>query len=1066
MNPSELFIRRPVMTVLIMVSAFLFGIACYEALPVNDLPAVDYPVIQVTVSYPGADPETMAANIATPLEKQFMQIQGLQIVTSSSSQGYSSIILQFALNKSIDAAATDVQSAITQATGNLPTDLPSPPVFTKTNPNDAPIMYLGLTSDSLTAGQLYDYANNQIGQRISIITGVSQVSIYGAPMAIRIFANPSALTARGMTLQDLAVAVGNGTQQTGVGQFNGSTKTFILHPFAQLSTVKEYESLIVGYQNNSPVYVRDVARVEESTTAKDMQMDFWYSGYASQPRQPIGVILAISRAAGANAVKVSQNIKDLLPSMRQTLPGSMQLIMINDVSETITASVDDVKETLLIAFILVVIVIFVFLGRASDTVIPSIALPMSLVITFIGMKLLNYSLDNLSLMALTLAVGFLVDDAIVFLENTVRLMEVEGLPAMKAAIKSAEEISFTIISMTVSLAAVFIPLVFMSGIIGRVFQEFAITIIISILASGFVSLSLTPLMCARMLKERGEENKTWMQRFMDHWFGKMLKGYGKTLDVALHHGWISILTGLICLAGTGYLFYILPKTFLPVGDSGFIRGIFIAADETSPDQMKRYQTQVDQIMRKNPAMNMSLTLANAGSFLASSQAFVLAFLKDKEECKRDPIEKVTQELMAQLSSIPGIFCALRPNPVLHISAGATSQNQGQYAFTISGTDEKIVYRDSMKLLQAMWKIPGMMMVSSDLHLTTPQLAIDIKREQASTYGITAETIESTLRNAYSQNYVYLIKTPLQQYQVIVEVDDPLASRPEDLNLLYLKSNDPNQKDLIPINAVASWREILGPQSVNHFNQFASVTIFFDLLPGAPIGDITEKVNQLSKEILDPTLLRSFQGDAQAFEETIVSLVILMFVAVFVMYILLGILYESYIHPITVLVALPVAVVGGLLTLLIFKSELSLYALIGVFMLMGIVKKNGIMMVDFALQRMRAGIELVEATKEACIDRLRPILMTTLAALMGALPIACGYGSDGESRKPLGLTIVGGLLFSQIITLYVTPVVFLYMQKFQDNVLNRFAFFRQTGDETSVPALPATASGEPPVKMKE
>jgi HAE1 family hydrophobic/amphiphilic exporter-1 len=1057
-NPSEIFIKRPVMTVLIMVSALLFGIACYDQLPVNDLPAVDYPVIQVSVAYPGADPETMAANVATPLEKQFMQIEGLEVVTSSSSQGYTSFVLQFSLNKDINAAATDVQSAITQATGNLPVDLPSPPTYKKTNPNDMPIIYLGLTSDSQTEGQLYDFANNQIAQRISIIEGVSQVSIYGSPKSVRILADPNAVTARGMTMSDIASAVQKGTSQQGVGQLDGKNKSYILNPKAQLETVNEYQSLIISYQNGTPVYLRDVAKVEEIAQQKDMQMNFWYREFKTQPT---GIILAITRSAGANAVKVSQSVLDLLPSIRQTMPGSMSLIKVHNVAETIVASVEDVKETLLIAFVLVVAVIFVFLGRAKDTLIPSIAMPMSMVITFIGMRLLGYSLDNLSLMALTLSVGFLVDDAIVFLENTVRIMEKEGLPAGKASIKSATEISFSIVSMTVSLAAVFMPLMFMAGIIGRVFQEFAVTIIISIFASGFVSLTLTPLMCARMLSERGEGHKTWMERFMDRFFGAVVREYGRTLEWALRHRWVSVLAGVASLAGTVVFFLMLPKTFLPIGDSGFIRGVFMAAEESSPDKMKEYQKQVDVILHNNPNVEMSLTLANAGSFLASSQAFVLGFLKERKD--REPIQKVTQELMMDLATVPGIFGMVRPNPVLKISTGATSQNQGNYALTISGTEPELLYRDAMELMKEMRALkingrPCFTIVSSDLHMNTPQLSVDIKRDPASTYGIAATTIESTIRSAYSENYSYLIKSPLQQYQVIVEVDPRFKRTASDLGLLYLKSSNPDQ-GLVPMEAVASWREKVGPQSVNHYNQFASVTIFFDLYPGIPIGAATDKTTELANKILSPTLLRSFQGEAQVFAQAVQSLIIMLFVAVFVMYVLLGILYESYIHPLTVLSALPVALVGGLLTLVVFRSELSLYGYIGLFMLMGIVKKNGILMVDFALDQMRTGMSIEEATKMACVDRFRPIIMTTLAALMGAVPIALGYGNDGESRRPLGLCIVGGLIFSQIITLYVTPVIFLYMQTFQEKVLNRFDFFRETkiGPVSEAPREPAPSA---------
>ncbi|NUN92319.1 MAG: efflux RND transporter permease subunit [Verrucomicrobiae bacterium] len=1051
MSPAEVFIRRPVMTLLLTVSAVLFGVLCYQQLPVNDLPAVDYPVIQVRVGYPGASPETVAANIATPLEQQFMQIPGLEVVTSSSTQGNCSLVLQFSLSKEIDAAATDVQAAITRASGSLPTDLPSPPVFTKTNPNDAPIAYLALTSATHTETQLYDYAYTQIAQRISILEGVSQVAVYGTPRAVRISARPQDLTARGLTLQDLARAVQNGTSMTGVGQMDGPHVSRILSPKAQLADSAEYADLIIAYRHGAPVRLKDVATCTDGQQMKHMRKTFWMRGF--EGRIPENVVLAVSRAAGANAVDVSKRIKDLMPSIRATLPRSMDLVPIYDRSQTIVASVNDVKETLLIAFALVILVIFVFLGRASDTIIPAVAMPMSMVLTFIGMRLLGYSLDNLSLMALTLAVGFLVDDAIVFLENTVRLMQ-DGMKATDAAIRSVREISFTIFTMTVSLAVVFLPLVFMSGIIGRVFQEFAMTIIIAILASGVVSLTLTPLMCARMLSEHKAGGEAWMERATNRVMEIVLRHYHRSLSFALRHPVLSFAIWILCLVGTLWFFALLPKTFLPIGDSGFIRGIFLAADDTSPDQMKAYQAQIDRVMQENPALDKGLTLVNLGQFLPSSQGFVLGFLKKRSE--RPPIAAVSQQLAGQLFQIPGIFPAVRPNPVLSISTGAASQNQGQYAFAISGPDRDKVYSGAEALLNKIRQIPGVLFASSDLHLDTPQLAIDLKRDPSSTYGITASAVESTLRNAYSQNYIYLIKEPLQQYQVIIETEADFSKRPEDLSHLWLNSSNGG---IVPLDAVAEWRPSIGPQSVNHLNQFIAVTLFFDLAPGAPIGDITQKVSQLADETLDPTLLRAFMGEAQTFREAVRSLLILLFVAAFVMYVLLGILYESYLHPLTVLSALPVALVGGLLTLLLFRAELSLYGYVGLFLLMGIVKKNGIMIVDFALQRMNEGMDRVAATKEACMERFRPIIMTTFAALMGALPIAFGYGNDGESRRPLGLCIVGGLLVSQVITLYITPVIFLELETFQEKVLDRIPLFRRSLHPDAAKPPPATVSAK-------
>src|SRR6266853_396706 len=877
MSLSEPFIRRPVMTAVLTISAIVFGVLAYFALPVNDLPAVDYPVIQVNVGYPGATPETMANNVATPLERQFMQIPGLQLVTSNSGQGHSSFVLQFDLSKSVDAAATDVQAAITRATAQLPVDLPSPPTFTKTNPNDQPIMYVGITSDSATQGQLFDYANTQVGERISILPGVSQVAVYGAQSAVQ----------------------------------------------AQL-------------------------------------------------------------------------------------PSSVGIVPIYDRSQGIVNSVKDVQATLFIAFALVVLVIFIFLGRGRDTLIPVVALPLSLLLTFVVMGILGYSLDNLSLMALTLAIGFLVDDAIVFLENTVRLME-SGLGALEAALQSAREISFTILAMTISLAAVFLPLVFMSGLVGRIFREFSITIIVSIFASGIVSLTLTPLRCSGLLAERGEyAKKTWMERVIGGIEKRVLAFYGRSLWFFLRHRWISLVTWVICLAGTGYLFYIIPKAFLPVGDSSFALGVFVAQEGTSHYEMHTHQMQVEEVLHTNPAVDMTFTMSGNNSFFPANQGLVLAFLKAPD--KRPPIQVVTGQLMGQLNSkIPGLLTFLKPQPVLQISTGATAQLQGQFAYSISGIDPNEVYASSATLMRKMSEFPGFLFVNSDLFNHTPNLQVDILREQSKTYGVSETRVLNLLHQAYSQNYVYIIKKPTDQYQVILEVADDQRSEPQDLHLLYIKSDDGSR--MVPLNALATWHPMLGPQSVNHINQFTSATLFFNLKPGYSIGQATDFVEKAAKQFLPAGIRGEFRGEALTFRDTVSSLTILMVLAVFVMYVILAILYESYLHPITVLSSLPVALVGGLLTLWLFGAEASLYAFIGMFMLMGIVKKNGIMIVDFAQQRVEHGAPDDQAIHDASMERFRPIMMTTMAALMGALPIALGYGADGASRRPLGLVVVGGLIVS-------------------------------------------------------
>jgi hydrophobic/amphiphilic exporter-1 (mainly G- bacteria), HAE1 family len=1035
MNLSEPFIRRPVMTVALTVSVILFGVLAYFRLPVSDLPAVDYPVIQVQVNYPGATPETMANNVATPLERQFMQIPGLELVTSNNIQGHSSFVLQFDLSKSLDGAATDVQAAITRAQGQLPVDLPSPPTFTKTNPNDQPIMYIPLVSDTATEGQLYDYANTQVGERISILPGVSQVSVFGARSAVRIKADPSAMAVRNTTLDELTAAIKNGTSYTGAGQFDGPHRSFLLQPQGQLNTADEYNNLIVAQNNGAPVYLKDVATASQGVQDERIDMRFWVRGY---PQPHATVVVGVYRRAGVNAVEVAKSVRNLLPSIQSQLPSSVLIVTAYDRSQTIVSSINDVQSTLIIAFVLVVMVIFLFLGRAADTLIPAVALPLSLLLTFVAMSLLGYSLDNLSLMALTLAIGFLVDDAIVFLENTVRLME-QGQSALEASLNSAREISFTILAMTLSLAAVFIPLVFMSGLMGRIFREFSITIVISILASGIVSLTLTPLMTSRMLRDRGEgARKTWMER----WFGaierRVLDSYGRSLWFFLRHRWISAVTWVICLVGTGYLFYTVPKSFLPVGDSSFIRGVLIAQEGTSPDQMHAYQTQAEQILRANPAVRSTFTMSGNSAFLPANQAFLISFLKDPS--KRAPIQVVAgQEMGAIANSIPGVLAFMQPNPALEISTGATANVQGQFAYALSGIDANQVYGTAAKLTAKMYQYPGFLFVNSDLFNHTPNLQIDILREQAKLYGVSESRILNLLHNAYSENYSYLIKQPTDQYQVILEVADNERADPQDLSRLYIKSDDGQR--MVPLSALTSWRPIIGPQAVNHINQFASVTLFFNLKPGYAIGPATQFVEQAAKEILPPDVHGGLQGQALTFQNTVSDLAVLMLVAVFVMYVILAILYESYLHPITVLSSLPVALLGGLLTLWLFGAEASLYAYIGMFMLMGIVKKNGIMIVDFAEQRVRQGIKDDQAIHDASMQRFRPIIMTTMAALLGALPIALGYGADGSSRRPLGLVVIGGLVVSQFVTLYVTPAIYLYLEEFQEKVLNRFSFFR-------------------------
>lgn len=1036
MNLSLPFIRRPVMTAVLTLSTVLFGLVAYIDLPVNDLPVVDYPVIQVTVGYPGASPETVAHNVATPLERQFLQISGLELVTSRNVQGLATLTLQFALDKDIDAAATDVQTAISQAIPNLPVDLPSPPTFAKTNPNDQPIMYIALTSDAVTAGQLYDYASTQVGQRLSIVKGVSRVQVFGVKSAIRIKADPARMAARRITIEDLAGAIRGGTAYLSAGQLDGPGGTMVLRPEGQLETVRGYDDLIVGGQNGAPIRLRDVAKASDSLVDERLSMHFWARGY---PTPKATVIVAVDRQAGANVVNVAQSVREVLPLVETELPGSVRITPIYDRSLSILNSVKDVRETLVIAFVLVIVVIFIFLGRASDTLIPVVALPLSLLITFIAMKALDYTLDNLSLMALTLAIGFLVDDAIVFLENTVRRMEA-GEDARTATVKGAEEISFTILSMTLSLAAVFLPLIFMPGIVGRVFREFAVVIVVAIFASGLVSLTLTPLMCARMLSGRGAGyQKTQMEQMMHGLVSFSLRHYGTSLTWFLRHRWISVLIWVLCLVGTLWLFATIPKGFLPPGDSSFVFGAIIGKEGSSPSQMHALQERVETKLKEDEDIVLTFTMTGSGMFGSSNMGIMFFFLKPPAE--RAPIHEVAGWTMGRLSQVPGAFAFCRPLPVLEISTGATDQLQGQYAYSVSGVNPEQVYEVAGKLMARLKDFPGFASISWDFYHNTPNVDIRIRREKARTYGVSEARILSLLRDAYSQNYVYLIKRPEDQYQVILEVDDESRSRAADLDLLYIKSDD--GKNHIPLSNLITWKESIGPQAVNHINQFTSVTLFFNLKAGVPVSDATDFIEKVAADVVPRTVRGGLRGEALTYIQTVRNLTLLMLLAVFVMYVVLAILYESYLHPLTVLSSLPVALVGGLIALHLAQEQATLYAFVGMFMLMGIVKKNGIMIIDFAIQRVAHGEPAEKAIHDASMDRFRPILMTTLAAIAGAVPIALGYGADGESRRPLGMVIVSGLVVSQFITLYITPVLYLYLEEFQEKVLDRTSFFRSS-----------------------
>lgn len=1060
---SDLFINRPVMTVLLSVAAAFFGIFCYKQMPVNALPGVDYPVIQVSVSYPGADPTIMGANIASPLEQQFMQIPGIEMITSRNSMGSTSIVLQFALSKNIDAAATDVQSAIQRAMGNLPADLPSPPSFTKDNPNDMPIHIISVTSDGMTAGEMYDYAYSQVAQQLNMVEGVSKVDIYAAPRAVRIEVDAKKLYNLGYTMSDLSAALSRSTNMIGAGNINGPTTQYVLFPDTQLSTAADYESLVVGFKDGSPIYLRDIAKALDSIQFDTLNISF-FNRAAPATSATDSIAMGIRKRADGNAVTTVAGIKKMMEKFKTELPESIKLYEFYDGSKLIIDNINDVKETLMIAFVLVVFVIFMFLGRFRDTLIPTVALPFSILLTFIFMYAFGFSINNLSLMGITMAIGFLVDDAIVFLENTVRRMEDFGETPRVATFKSASEISFTILSMTLSLAAVFIPLAFMSGIMGRVFKEFSVTIIVATLMSGVVSLTLTPMLCSRVLQKRTKDysDKTPVERVAHKLEAAFLRFYSPSLSWMLRQNVLTLAIMGACLYGVFYFASALPQIFFPTGDSGFMQGVFIMNTKTSPKEIGKMQDRISGIVSSNPAVKNFVMVSGVSAFINQNMGFGYIVLEDKD--KRKPIAEVADEINGRIAMLPGVVSAFAPEPTLNISTGATSTQQGKYAYAITSMNQEKLYAAAEKFEKFLSSKRGAFFsnIQKDLYLDNPQITLKPYRDKAAMVGLSVNSYSEVFRQSFAKSFFYLIKSPFQQYWSIMQdtlADDGFQDSLDDLNFSidqYLTGGypvktltgggeEPNPaytlSNLIPFGAVSTSELILAPIAINHLNNFPSVTFFFDLADGVAIGDVVNWVNAEAPKILPDGVNGMFIGEAVTFQQTMRSLMVLIGVAVFVMYVILGILYESYVHPWTVLSALPIAVVGGLASLWLFDMELSIYSAIGIFMLMGIVKKNGIMMIDFAIMREAGGMSPRDAVHEACMERFRPIIMTSFAALMGMLPIALGWGkADSESRIPLGVVVVGGLIFSQLITLYVTPVIYLWFDKFQRGVLDKIPFF--------------------------